>query len=144
MKLPIEFFLQGIDEKKIYYFSTNKLNTVVPHYFICILKEKNDSIILVCCTSDKEDKRKKRIEMLGLHTTLIWIKPDNENGLIKDTFVDCNTFFEYSIDDFKVMYETNLIEYKGEISGGHYAQVIQGLLDSPTIPTEIKELLQNK
>jgi hypothetical protein len=144
MKLPIEFFLQGIDVKKVYYFSSPKLSTSVPHYFICVLKGSSNTVILVCCTSDREDKRKKRIEKLGLHTTLIWIKPDNSNGLTKDTFVDCNSFFEYSIDDFKTMYENDLLEYKGEISETHYEQIINGLLDSPTIPTEIKELLRNK
>mgnify|MGYP005866697429 CR=1 FL=1 len=75
---------------------------------------------------------------------LIWIKPDNTNGLTKDTFVDCNSFFEYSIDDFKTMYENNLLEYRGDISDTHYEQIINGLLESPTIPTEIKELLRKK
>lgn len=144
MKIPIEFFLQGIDEKKVYYFSSAKLNNSVPHYFICVLKGSSNTVILVCCTSDREDKRKKRIEKLGLHTTLIWVKPDSSNGLTKDTFVDCNSFFEYSIEDFKAMYENDLLEYKGEISETHYEQIINGLLDSPTIPTEIKELLRNK
>jgi len=144
MKLPIAFFLQGIDKKKVYYFSSAKLNTSVPHYFICVLKGSSNTVILVCCTSDREDKRKKRIEKLGLHTTLIWIKPDSSNGLTKDTFVDCNSFFEYSIDDFKAMYEKDVLEYKGEISEMHYEQIINGLLDSPTIPIRIKELLREK
>ncbi len=143
MKLPLAFFLQGIDEKKVYYFSSNKLNTITPHYFICVLKGSNDTLILVCCSSDREDKRKRRIEKLGLHSTLVWIKPDNNNGLTKDTFVDCNSYFSYSIEDFKTMYENDILEYKGEISTIHYEQIINGLLDSPTIPTEIKELLGN-
>jgi hypothetical protein len=144
MKLPVEFFLRGIGEKKVYHFSSTKLHTDVPHYFICVLKVPKETIILVCCTSDKEDKRKKRIEKLGLYSTLVWIKPDEANGFTKDTFVDCNNFFEYSISDFKVMYEKNLLEYKGEISEVHYEQIVKGLLDSPTIPNEIKDLLRKK
>lgn len=144
MKLPITFFLNGIDEKKVYYFSSVKLNTTVPHYFICIIKGANDTIMMVCCTSDKEDKRKKRAELLELYNTLVWIQPDTHNGLTKDTFVDCNSIFTYSIDDFKTMYENDVLEYKGEISTIHYEQIIYGLLASPTISNEIKELLQNK
>lgn len=144
MKLPIDFFLQGINEKKVYYFSSVKLNTSVPHYFICVFKGADNTVILVCCTSDREDKRKKWIEKLGLHSTLVWIEPDDNNGLTKDTFVDCNTFFEYTVDAFKTMYENGLLDYKGEISATHYAQIINGLLDSPTIPTEFKELLRDK
>lgn len=91
MKLPIDFFLQGIKERKVYYFSSTKLNTSAIHYFICVLKSTDDTIILVCCTSDRDNKRKERIEKLGLHRTLVWIKPDERNGLVKDTFVDCNS-----------------------------------------------------
>lgn len=144
MKLPLDFFLQGIDEKKVYYFSTTQLNTAIPHYFVCILKGEKDALILVCCTSDKDDKRKKRIEMLGLHSTLVWIKPDNNNGLTKETFVDCNSIFEYSINDFKKMYEQDQLEYKGEVTEIHYEQIINGLLESPNITEEIKELIRNK
>lgn len=144
MKFPIELFLQGIAEKKVYYFSSAKLNTPVPHYFICVLKSINDTIISVCCTSDRDGKRQKLIEKKGLHSTLVWIKPDINNGLTKETFVDCNSFFEYSIDDFKAMYKKDLLEYRGEITEAHYEQVVNGLLDSPTIPSELKELLRNK
>ena len=42
------------------------------------------------------------------------------------------------------MYEDDKLEYKGEISETHYEQIINGLLDSPEIPIEIKELLLNK
>jgi hypothetical protein len=144
MKLPIDFFLKGIDEKKVYYFSSTKLNTDKPHYFICVLKSEQNTLILVCGTSDRQDKRKKRIEMLGLHSTLVWITPNETNGLVKDTFVDCNTYFEYSVADFKTMYEQDILEYKGEISEGHYEQIIGGLLDSPTIPEDLKQLLRKQ
>lgn len=82
--------------------------------------------------------------MLGLHSTLVWIKPDNNNGLTKDTFVDCNSIFEYSVEDFKTMYEQNLLEYKGEVTNGHYEQIINGLLESPNITDDIKELIRNR
>lgn len=143
MKIPLDLFLQGINEKKVYYFSSVKINTNIPHYFICVLKGEKDTLLLVCCTSDRDDKRKRRIEKLGLYSTLVWIKPDNDNGLTKDTFVDCNSIFEYSIEDFKTMYQQNILEYKGEITGGHYEQIINGLLESPNITNDIKELIQN-
>lgn len=99
---------------------------------------------MVCCTSDKNDKRKRRIEILGLHSTLVWIKPDDNNGFTKDTFVDCNSVFEYSVRDFKTMYEQELLEYKGEVADSHYEQVINGLLESPNITDDIKELIRSK
>ncbi|GEM_PF-807514 len=139
MILPVKYFLNNINIRKVYHFSSDKLSTQIPHYFICILCCTNDEkLILVCCTSDKNDKRKRRIEKLGLENTLIWIKPDDKNGFSKDTYVDCNTFFEYSVDEFKIMYQRNLIEYKGEISESHLKQIIKGMLESPDIQEYIK------
>jgi hypothetical protein len=37
------------------------------------------------------------------------------------------------------MYESNLIEFKGEISLTHYEQILIGLHESPLIEEEMKE-----
>jgi hypothetical protein len=142
MKIPLELFLDGIEEKKVYYFSSKKLNTSVPHYFVCVLKNNQEMLILVCCTSDKNDKQKRRIEILGLHKTLVWINPTPENGFSKDTFVNCNSIFEYTIEDFRILYEQNSLEFKGIISDSDYEQIINGLFESPTITEEIKSLIR--
>ena len=144
MKLPIELFINGIDEKKVYYFSSTQLDTSIPLYFICIIKAENDKLILVCCTSDREGKRKKLAEKRGWYSTLVYVVPNADNGLTKDTFVDCNNVFTYSIDDFANMYNDNLLEFKGEISDIPYEQIMNGMLDSPLIEEDIKELIRNK
>ncbi len=142
MKIPINIFIDGIQNGKVYYFSSTKINTEIPHYFICTKKTTQDLLILVCCTSDKNDKNKKLAELRGLHNTLVWINPTEENGFTKDTFVNCNTIFKYSVEDFKDMYEQNLLEYKGEIEENHLEQTIIGLLASPQIEEEIKQLFR--
>ena len=40
------------------------------------------------------------------------------------------------------MYEENLLEYKGEIEENHLEQIIIGLLASPQIEEEIKQLFR--
>lgn len=71
MKIPIAFFIDGIQTGKVYYFSSTKISTEIPHYFICTKKTTQDLLILVCCTSDKNDKNKRLAELRGLHNTLV-------------------------------------------------------------------------
>ncbi|NUO00611.1 MAG: hypothetical protein HUU01_08345 [Saprospiraceae bacterium] len=143
MKVPTQIFLDGIQPKKVYYFGSTKLNTGVPHYFICVSRLDGGMLILVCCTSQFE-KRKNYIEKANLpFSTLVWINPDTENGLEIDSYVDCNSYFDYSIEEFKNFYENDKLEFKGEISDTHFEQILIGLKASPIVEENIKEILPN-
>ena len=141
MILPSELFLNNITEKKIYLFTSENISSDVPHYFICVVKTQDDSLILVCCTSQFQ-KRKAYIEKANLpSSTLVWILPNTENGLEKDTYVDCNSIITHSLDDFKRRYEEGKLVYKGAISDASFDQIITGLKESPIIENSIKQLL---
>jgi len=135
-------FLQGIEDKKVYYFSSPKLNTPVPHYYICIKRTDNDVLILTCCTS-QDDTIIKFINYNHLpYTTLVWVTAkDPSNPFTVETFVNCNQYHLYSVDEFKQMYNSNTIDFSGEISDVHYEQIVVGLHSSPLIEPEIKELI---
>jgi hypothetical protein len=139
MLIPIDLFLQNINEQKIYCYSSIQLNTKVPHYFICVKRLANGQILQLVCTS-QEQKAIKRIEILGLpYETLVWIKPSLENGLQKDTYVSCNQVFISSIEDFKLMYQKQQITSTGELSEADFEQLRLGILASPEITDETKE-----
>ncbi|MEY4541181.1 MAG: hypothetical protein RLZZ306_2938 [Bacteroidota bacterium] len=139
IKLPVDYFLTTIEERKVYYFTNQQLNTEVPHYHICIKRKSNDFLILSSCTS-KFETVKRFIEMRKLpFETLVHLKPSDENGFTKDTYVNCNDYHIKSIDDFKKMYESDSIEFKGKISITHYEQILIGLHESPLIEEEMKE-----
>lgn len=142
MKLPTDYFLKGISEKKVYYFASNRINNDVPHYFICVKKDDNNVLILTCCTS-KFDTVRNFIEGRKLpYSTLVHITPnDDKNPFDRDTYINCNATVEYTEDEFKTMYESDKIDFSGEISDVHYEQIIIGLRESPMIDEEIKELL---
>jgi len=142
LKFPVNLFLQGIQEKKVYYFSNKNINTYTPHYYICLKRTDDDLLILSCCTSQFETV-KRFIELSDLpFETLVWIKPkDGENPFIKDRYVNCNQYFSYSIDQFKQMYEQDNISFSGEISDVHFEQIIIGIKISPLIDEDIKDLL---
>lgn len=140
MILPSELFLDNIAEKKIYLFSSSQISSNVPHYFIVVIKTEHD-FILVCCTSQFQ-KRTAFIEKAGLpSSTLVWIQPNAENELKKDTFIDCNSTIVHSIQDFKQKYEDGKLIYKGIISDASFDQIIIGLKDSPLVENSIKQLL---
>lgn len=142
MKLPVSLFVEGISPGKVYYFSSEKLTTSVPHFFICVSRTENNLLILVCCTSQFE-KRKKFIESRNLpYSTLVWIKPNEDNGLNIDSYVDCNSYYDYMVNDFAKLYENDLLEYKGEISESHLEQIRIGLQDSPIIEEFVKDIIR--
>ncbi|HPX04724.1 MAG TPA: hypothetical protein PLC17_02220 [Tenuifilaceae bacterium] len=135
-------FGQSICKGSIYYFKSNKLiETAEPHYFIVIANSPNDVVIFTCCTSQFE-KRVRFIEINNIpRTTLVWIKPNEDNCLKKDSFVDCNSYFQYSKAELIQMYEMEQIKFVGYINDSEIEQIRQGLKDSPLVDVAIKEII---
>jgi hypothetical protein len=144
MQLPTDVFANSIGERKVYYFSNKQLNTTVEHYYVCLNRTKGDILILSCCTS-KFETVKKFVEMRNLpYETLVHIKPKpNENPFTVDTYVNCNSYYQFTVEDFVNMYQSNNLTYKGEISLSDYEQLLYGLHASPLIDEDTKELLPN-
>ena len=133
--------MSRLETGKVYYFESQKIISESPHYFICIAKTDENKLILLCCTSDRQDKNKRSIELKGWYETLVWISPSDENGFTKDTFVNCNTTFSYSVNEFEEMYQKGILEYKGEISKSHLSQILIGIQKSPLLEQEIKQTI---
>lgn len=141
VKLPTQTFLDSVEEKKIYYFSSSYLNTDVPHHFICVKKNDDDIIFLSCCTSQFETVS-RYVETRSLpNETLVYLSPDNtENPFDRDTYVNCNDELKtYTLEDFENMYDNDSISYTGEISDSQYQQILTGIHYSPLIEEEVKE-----
>ncbi|GAA0536060.1 hypothetical protein [Chitinophaga japonensis] len=145
MKIPFDLFLSAVRERKVYYFTTPKITTGVPHYFICIKKTDESLLVFTCCTSQFESRR-RFIESRNLpNETLVYIKPNEDSSpFTKETFVDCNNCFIYTANEFKKMYDSSIIQYSGEISDIYYEQIIIGLRASPLIEEEIKAILPSE
>jgi hypothetical protein len=126
-------FIKQINERRIYYFSTNKLNTENPHYFICVTKTDHDNLMaFVCCTTQFE-KRAKFHEVAGYPgTCLVPIKNSAENGLIKESYVDCTKVFQFTASEFKAKYQNGSLEFRGSLEEVYFEQILIGIKDSPT------------
>jgi hypothetical protein len=135
-------FGSSVEKGKIYYFKSSKLvSTTQAHFFIVIANPSDDLIIFTCCTSQFE-KRARFIELNNIPlSTLVRIKPNNENGLKSDSYVDCNRYFQYSKAELIQMYELNRIEFIGYVQDSKLEEIRQGIIDSPLIVNEIKGLI---
>lgn len=141
-----QLFANGIEEKGIYLFSSVYLNTNIPHYFICIVRTDGDLLYLTCCTS-KFETVSKFIETRHLpYETLVFIKPnekDKNYPFVKDTYVNCNNVFLYTVEELTALYKKGEISYEGKINEVHYEQLLIGINESPLVDEEIKEFIPN-
>jgi hypothetical protein len=141
MKVPVDLFLSAIEEKRVYYFSSAKINTTEPHHYICVKRTPDDLLIMSCCTS-QEKTITRFLDKRGLsYQTIVYIKPAADNPFTMDTYINCNEFKEFSIAEFRALYQSEAIEHSGEISEVTYGQIIVGMHESPLIEDEIKEIL---
>lgn len=144
MYLPVSLFTHGIRTKEVFYFSTDKISTNVPHYFICIKKDETEILLFSCCTT-KGAKREEYIQRRGFSLkTLVRINAGADgNPFLEETFIDCNNPIPFTVREFEEMYNSNKIEYKGEIGDDHYLQIILGLLESTEVEQIVKDTLPN-
>lgn len=142
LRFPINDFRESIGPQKIYFFSSRKISSDSPHYFICLKRTDNDVLILSCCTSQFETNLRIIRRNAWQEETLVWIKPgEGENPFTVDTYVNCNDTFLYTVDEFIAMYEAERLDYVGEVSDNHYRQILYGIQKSKKVEQEIKDML---
>lgn len=129
--------------KSIFLFPTEKISSPVPHFFIYVglrtISRYESRHMFVCCTS-KFERRKWLIETSGLpYETLVWIKPDRQNTLGKDSFVDCNSCAEFTHEELNLKYQSGQIRYIGEVHDIYFEQLLIGLEKSPRIISAVKQ-----
>lgn len=142
MEISDDLLLSGISDGNVYYFVSEKILSSEPHFYICIKKGLNDVLIMTCCSSTYETAL-KYIRRNGLpEETLVHLHPENNPYLRKHTFVNCNNAFEFTKEDFIGKYKRGEIAFKGEIHPDDYKKIMEGLLISPDIEEEIKDVLK--
>lgn len=142
MKVPTETFLRNVAEGKVYYFSSSRIQTAVAHYFICVKRTPQDFLILSCCTSQFETiERFVESRRLPNETLVAINEHDENNPFTKPTFINCNEYFLYTLEEFRKKYESETIDFSGEISEISYEEIVRSILASPLIEQEIKEEL---
>jgi hypothetical protein len=129
----------SFDPGEIYYFVNPHFPSTEPHYHICLEQAGGGVLFMSCCTSQFE-RRRQYIERAGLPmSTLVWLPPDDENKFKKETYVDCNSCFEFMINDLP---QQDSFKYIGRIRPSHLLQIASGTMDSPRIEDYKKDTIQ--
>jgi hypothetical protein len=143
IRIP-ELFADGVAEQQIYYFATAEVEN--PHFYICIKRTDGNILYMSICTSQFETIR-KFVETRHLpFETLVFIKPntaDENNPFSKETFVNCNNVFTFTIDELTEKYINGEISYKGQLEDIYYEQLLLGIHASPLVDEEVKEFIPN-
>ena len=145
IQLPNEVFFQHtLAIGTVYYYSSEKINTDEPHYHIVIHKTKSE-IVVLGLTTTRIDKRIRFFNKNQFpESTLVFIEPDENNGLKETSLVDCNSnIFQETKNSLKYIRKEKGIQVKGRIKSSQIEQLRQGIIDSPMIPEETKEILDS-
>ena len=129
--------------RKVFYFPCPELNTTVSHYFICICNHPINIVNLSCCTSQFDTVRRLIERHRFPPETLVYIPgSDPQNPFTKDTFVNCNEYFLYTILELWIMYTNKILQISQKlIPLDSFAQILNGFHTSPQIEEDMKEML---
>jgi hypothetical protein len=131
-----------IKEKSVFYFTSSKINTKVPHNFI-VIKNIDDSIIVFsCCTSQYQTICRYVSFNNYSEDTIASIDYNSYSFLKKPTYINCNSKIEYDYTEFTSLYQTGKINYRGEISDEEYDKIVNGIILSEDIEEELKDHLR--
>lgn len=142
MEIPFEVFFHHVKEKHVYLMWAEDRGIKGPHYFVCLKLTAKDVLIMSCCTS-KRNTVEKFVESRKLpRETMVFITPtDSENPFTEDTYVNCNECHFFTLTEFEAKYKSRQIKPKNKISDSAYKEILTGILKSPLIDTETKDLL---
>lgn len=139
MELPSTLINSAIKDGTVFKFSTTSLPE--PHYYIVISNIDNKIIALCCCTSQYDTIQKYLIKNNYSEKILVDIDYNNYNFLKKPTFINCNI---KTVIEYNEFIKNHLKDKKGEINQEDYKKIIEGILISPDIEEEFKDILKLK
>lgn len=111
----------------IYKFEAPELiSTSIPHYFIVIAIE-NESNYLSVCTTQLGNKIDYLNRMKYNLDTLAYIKPNINNGLEQDSYINCNDYHTMSKDELIGKVQTRNFHPVGRLSLEEYNIILNSI-----------------
>jgi hypothetical protein len=142
MLLNFEQFAKEIVPGKVLYFSCEDLGTFEPHFFVCIVRQPDDIYILSCATSKLETMRRLVERKRFPNETIVYIpSADETNPFSLDTYINCNEYFPFAINELWDLYTQGELTIRGNIAFESLHQIIIGFHSSPVVELELKDLL---
>jgi len=142
MDIPSSLVSSIIEEGKMYYFSSTKLNTSEPHHFICI--KRSDQVLLFSCCTSKFESMTKFVQARKLREETIVTVPSATDGtkLTKHTYINCNEDpIEIALPDFIERLKNNSVKSTGTLPPEYMEKILIGIRASDMIDEEMKEFI---
>ena len=126
----------------VYYLQHRDLSSAAPHYFVVLnLEPLGDDFLVLAVASSKVAGVRNRSRNLPPET-LVDISPTDYTDFTLQTIVDCNHWFRVTRQELLTKLEAGLASAKQQLSPAILTRLRQGVLASPLIEEEIKDLLR--
>lgn len=142
MEIPEKLIQGQIEEGKVYFFfdAVPEGSDLIPKHFHICLKIHEEIVYLLCGTTQKQTiENYIRANNLDIKTK-VYIAPTALNGLIKDTYLNCNSIKSCDFDALIELYKNKGVSYSGEITADEFNIIKVGILSSAVVEPYIKNL----
>jgi hypothetical protein len=126
----------------VYYFPEESFSSEEPHYFIVLNhRPLADRVLLLACSSSRMDAVRRRRRGLPPET-LVVIGTTDYPGFTMDSIVDCNSVIAKTIDELIAKLIRGQLKSKVGMDLEIVRRLRAGVLASPMVPEELKQVLQ--
>ncbi len=126
----------------VYYFTEDSFTSSEPHYFIVLNSDPlNEQVILLVCASSQIDKVRHRRKNCPAET-VIEVNSVQYPGFSVDSIIDCNSILQVTITKLVEKLSKRELRLKTEMDPSLVEQFRKGVLASPMIEGQIKNLLR--
>ncbi len=130
-----------VKPRRILRFAIPELNIGL-HFFVCVGQSPDGRWLFSCCTSQFDTVRKLIEKNRFPESTLVWMEAiDPDNPFHMDTYVNCNEYFGYQMDELWTMYGWGQLTKHDELPLHSFEQILIGFRDSNQIEEELKDNL---
>ena len=125
----------------VYYLQDRSLTSPEPHYFVVVnLDPRGDDFLVMVVVSSNISGVHERFRNLPA-STLVEISPADYGTFTKQSIVDCNHFFRATKLELLHKLQTGFASECPQLQAGILAKLRAGILASPLIEDEIKQMV---
>ena len=142
--LASQLLANTIHQGSVYLLIENTHIVKKPHYFVILNKDPWDAeILLLVNATSKIEKRRQVIKKLGFpESTLVKVSAGSYSFLSLDSAFDCNSPIKYSAGGLLDKLEFSLFKHVGDLPIDIVTKIIEGVINSPQVDEETKDLLR--
>jgi len=114
------------------------------HFFIVLNKnpQKDGFALLTPGTTRQTPINFIKLRNIDPATVVLVPEIDGQNyGLSKDTFFNCNSHYQHSLNGLSELGDSGKLKYKGRILTKYLDLMVIGIKKSPLVPRNIKNLV---